>query len=250
MNFPRFSFRPSRLALLVAILGFAGVTAPLTSKAALLTYFNFNDSIGPVPPPIVGLPPFPGIPDLTSDAPGTQVTMMTTDFPIVTGTTVEAGTTTNRAAGDLSAETWALQLSGAYNNRFIQFTFSTLGVHNLALSYATLSTAGGFTNQTLSFSLDNINFIPFTVNVPTTTWTTATFDLTPFVFLNNQPTIALRLTFTGATTSTGSNLIDNVQITGVPEPATLSGGILAVGALFIHQRRRLSRVLCLRRTAA
>ena len=68
----------------------------------------------------------------------------------------------------------------------------------------------------------------------------------------NQPTLILRLAFTGGQ-SNGTDLqnqIDNIQVNGtvVPEPATVAGGLLGVLGLCWHQRRRLTSLLPLRST--
>ena len=68
--------------------------------------------------------------------------------------------------------------------------------------------------------------------------------------INGQPSVILRLTFTGGT-SNGNNLetvIDNIQLTGVPEPTTVAGGLLGVLGLCWHQRRRLIWSVRFRRT--
>ena len=65
-----------------------------------------------------------------------------------------------------------------------------------------------------------------------------------------QADVIFRLTFDGGTSS-GQNLqtiIDNIQLTGVPEPTTVAGGLLGVLALCWHQRRRLIRSVRFRRT--
>jgi hypothetical protein len=68
----------------------------------------------------------------------------------------------------------------------------------------------------------------------------------------NIVNLALQLNFFGGQ-SNGADLqfeLDNIQINGniIPEPATVAGGLLGVLGLCWHQRRRLIRSVCLRRT--
>jgi len=62
---------------------------------------------------------------------------------------------------------------------------------------------------------------------------------------NNTPLLTVRIELTGGQ-SNGSNLqniVDNIRIEGtiVPEPATVTAGLLGVLGLCWHQRRRLIR---------
>ena len=123
---------------------------------------------------------------------------------------------------------------------FFQISFSMVGFENLALSYATSMITGSFTTQTLAYSTNGVTFTDFGSFSPTVTWSVASFDLSSISELDNAASVTLRLTFSGATGGAGANHIDNIQVNAapIPEPATVLGGLLAVGGLCFHQRRR------------
>src|SRR5687767_4396646 len=117
-----------RLGAVAAIALLAASAAP--ANAALLTYFNFNDVL---------MPPFP---DVGSDPPGLQFSVISGDFFPGTGMTAVPGTTLNAVGTDPAGFGFGLA-SGVFGGSFVQFSFSMLGFQDLSLSYATLMTAGG-----------------------------------------------------------------------------------------------------------
>jgi hypothetical protein len=165
-----------------------------------------------------------------------------------------AGTTTNARLGDAAGQSLSLQggTSTANNGRHITFNVSTLGFSNIVVSFATQGTSTGFNSNQFQYSLDGVTFINF--GLPYTP--ASAFGSVPLVFtlasivgLNDNPNAAFRILFNGATSSTGTNRIDNVVIEGtaaavseVPEPATaillLSG---LSGAYGLRKRRRAAK---------
>ncbi len=224
-----------RLLSSVGVLFLAGfLSSTSNGQTQLVTYFNFNDSVS-------------GVPNVVSDAPGTQTSTITTDFATPgTNFVTQTGTTVNRAPGDLSLETFALSLkAGAQtvnNGMSIQFSVSTVNLIDLSLSYATRRSTTGFVTQTLAYSVNGGTFVNFgTFNpVDSTTFTTASFNLSAIDAIENQASVTFRITFTGATNAGGTNGLDNIQLTGtpVPEPSTWVGGALALLAIGYTQRRR------------
>jgi hypothetical protein len=200
------------------------------ADAQLVTYFNFNDS------------------NLASD--GGQASTITSDFDPNVG--FSAGTTLNALPGDPDGQALTLQngTSGANNGRFIQFGFSTVGLTDLALSYATSRSSSGFTNQVFSYSTDGVSFTPFGAAVlpTTTTFGLASFDLSAVDAIENQASVTFRLTFSGGSTdiAIGTNRIDNIQVTAVPEPGTVFGAVVLLGLVGYRERRRLRPQLTLR----
>lgn len=207
-------------------------TTAAATGTTLLTYFNFNDS------------------NTTSDAPGAQTTAINPSSTNgVSGFSYIAGTTTNIATGDLTGAGQALNVTGGTslvnNGKSFEFSVSTVGFQNLSLSYATKGTSTGFNLQTVSYSIDGTTFTTLGTVTPTTTFVAQSFNLPTDA--NNDATVTFRFTLTGASGSTGSNTFDNIQVLGditpVPEPTTVIGGLLGVVGLCWHQRRRLAGVV-------
>jgi hypothetical protein len=127
---------------------------------------------------------------------------------------------------------------------YYQFQVSTAGLSNIAISWdQTRSSAGpgqpapSSPNFRLQFSTDGTSFtnvVDYLVQALTWNSTTAvtgsqfTQDLSPFTQLDNQPTVYFRLAaIQAAQNSGGQSRVDNILITGVPEPAS---GWLLIGA--------------------
>jgi hypothetical protein len=219
------------------------------ANAIVLIYFNFEDATigGPFDPESDDVPPL-------GDNPGGGVQHSTITTNLIT-TGAIAGTLINRTPGDIDTADPGLALgmrtTPADNGHWIQFSFNGTPFSSMSLSFAINTQGNGFDHVQLSYSLDGVNFtdvgspvfIPaggmfhvITLGVPSA--------------VDNQPNVTLRLVFTGGT-SMGNNLqtiIDNIQLTGVPEPTTVAGGLLGVLGLCWHQRRRLIRSVRLRRT--
>lgn len=215
------------LAIAVILLAAATIASPAHGQTQrLVTYFNFNDL------------------NETADLPGEQLTpTITQPFFNLTPTFVTPGSTLNIATGDPSTGTnFALRQTfnnnGGGNPKAFQFSVSTVGLTNLSLSYDTRSSIALIT-QTLSYSTDGgTTFSIVGTFVPTTTFSTASFNLPAAV--NNQTSVIFRIDLSGAGANKGEfNEFDNIQLKGIPEPSTVAGGLLAVVGLSWHQRKRL-----------
>lgn len=215
------------LATATGLALFAAASSPDASGQLLVTYFNFNDS------------------NLVSDG-GAQPATITTDF-VPSNVIYTTGTTLNRAFGEPAGQALTLQngADGVNNGRFIQFSVNTTALEDLMLSYATVRSTTGFTTQTLSYSTDNITFTTFEDRVVPDAFGVVSFDLSSVGAIENQPSLTFRLTFTGGSTTTaiGSNRIDNLQVTAVPEPSVIFGGVALVGLVVYRERRRFGYLL-------
>ena len=140
-----------------------------------------------------------------------------------------AGTTNNARQGDIAGQALSLQggTGNANNGRNLTFNVSTLGFSNIVVSFATQGTSTGFNSNQFQYSLDGITFVDFgALYAPATAFGTLplVFSLTSIIGLNNNPNAAFRIVFNGATSSTGTNRIDNFVVEGtnatIPEPTT------------------------------
>jgi hypothetical protein len=136
---------------------------------------------------------------------------------------------------------------------------ATLSFHADTTNLTALSLSFGVNNQGNGYSFVALSFIVggVTTNVGGqgmgTVVTTITFSSSAFPLLvgaENHPDVTFVLTFNNGM-SNGNNLetvIDNIQLTAAPEPATVVGGLLGVLGLCWFQRRRLIGSVRFRRT--
>jgi hypothetical protein len=170
---------------------------------------------------------------------------------IVANILFAAGTTNNARQGDIAGQ--ALSLQGgtgvANNGRNITFNVSTLGFSNIVVSFATQGTSTGFNTNQFQYSLDGLNFVDFgPPYVPLSAFGTVpvVFTLSSILGLNNNPTATFRIVFNGATSSTGTNRIDNFVIEGtagetnstIPEPISMMLLLTGLGGLYKFKRIR------------
>lgn len=222
--------------LAAVVLSSVSLTLP-AARADLVTAFNFNNG------PTTG-----SANALTLASTSGQTSAITTTGFAAANVVVFSGTTINAVSGDVAGVSLALQGgtgagaggTGGNNGGSIIFSVNGSQLSNLDVSYATQGTSTGFKTQALSYSLDGTTFTPFGSNtaIPTA-FAAVNFDLSSITGINNQPTVYFELTFTGATATAGNNRIDNLQVNTVPEPSTVLGSALLIGAATWSQRRRL-----------
>lgn len=158
-----------------------------------------------------------------------------------------AGTTNNARQGVIAGQSLSLQggTGTANNGRNITFNVSTFGFSDIVVSFATQGTSTGFNSNQFQYSLDGLTFVDFgPPYTPPSTFGSVpvVFTLASIVGLNNNPNAAFRITFNGATSSTGTNRIDNFVVEGsnstIPEPATAILLLTGLGGLYKLKRRR------------
>ena len=238
------------------------LAAPSAHAVNLLVYYNFNQ--GPSPDP--NLSPFPAQPYL-SVAPGSEIGIPLSNTATAPGTSFPSGNlqfaptedagVVNRAPGDLTTTIGAIDargnttgLTGMYC--FTIGAFSTAGQDTINLSFALMSVADGFQNIDLLYSTNGTIFTEFG-SIASVTSIPSGWNLESFALptgANNQSTVYIEFCFSNVKDNNTHNntYIDNIQITGLPEPGTVIGGVFGVLGLCWFQRRWLVRCLRLRRT--
>jgi hypothetical protein len=202
-------------------------------RAALIAYWDFNSqSYGSEPASIAA----------SDGAQAGTASINLSHFSANGDDSIDVSSTTrNEISGDSAG--WALGLKGGTsddeNGKSIIFSLSMTGDKNLVLTYATERSSTGFTGQNWSYSTDGgatyVSFNP--ISVPSSYNTTEIVDFSTVPGINNSPSVLFELTVSGATLSTGSDHLDNIQFNAdsipvVPEPAE-SGTISAIGLLGI-----------------
>jgi DNA/RNA endonuclease G (NUC1) len=130
-----------------------------------------------------------------------------------------SGTTVNTAPGFATNTTSpaALALLGgastSANGNSIVFKLDMTGRKDLGVSYATRGTASGFTTHTWSVSTNASNWTEVSLQTGRTNGTFTAITLPVITNANGASNVFLRMTVTGATSTSGNNRLDNVQFT-------------------------------------
>ncbi len=239
-----------RSALLAALtLTAASLIASAESgQAQVIVNWTFETSI----PTSAG----PFAPEVNNTTMGTATPAATTNTP--SGSFAGAITS---PAGNGSPHSFSS--NGWNQGEYFQFTLSTTGITGpLGISYdqtgsatgprdfaVSYSTDGGTTFTQLAGSAYQLTAISFSTTTPNPA-ATHSFDFTNVADLGNINSLVFRIidqdttAINGATVATaGTDRIDNFIVQSVPEPTTVLGGALLVGATAWSQRRRLRGLL-------
>src|SRR6266700_1388199 len=235
--FPRPLRVSSFLGLIVGSFMLMTMAAPSAHAVNLLTYYDFEDG------------------NFTSDSPGLQTTTISftdSSYPGGNLNVVDTAAGTNVNAVTPSTD-FALDARGNDNVKtgdqfcFVLGAINTTGQTDITLSFAILSDGSGqFTNLSLFYSTNGTIFTSFSMQTNLTSFTTYTTQTYPLpTGAENQSTLYIEFCFSGASNNNTNNntFIDNIQVTGTPEPTTAVGGALTAVGLCWRQRKRLSAFL-------
>ena len=229
-----------KLAVIITLVG-AIASQGSAAQAALIAYWNFNGlSIATASAPGSG-----GVPTTISADSGAGTVNLTGFLGTVDDF---AGSTINALNADPSEESLSLVAAGVSggpypgNGSYIDLQVSTAGYVDPIITFATRGTATGFNSGTWAYSTDGVAFTPLAGNTASvsTAFAVATLDLTGIAGVANKPSLTLRYTVSGATSNSGNNRIDNLQInaTPVPEPATMALAGFGILASVVVGRRK------------
>lgn len=156
----------------------------------------------------------------------------------------------NGSAESLSVNNWAV-------GDYWQFEVSTVGYQGILFSFDQTSSSTGPRDFRLAYSTDGSSFTSFATysvlaNASPNAWTSSTynplhtysFDLSSITAIDNEPNVYLRLIADstvsangGTVATTGTDRVDNVTVSVVPEPTALALVGLGLAGLVITRRR-------------
>jgi hypothetical protein len=247
---------PFRLFIVLA--GALLLTAALVPRAnaqGTIVYFNFEDgTVGNVDTLSDAIPPL-------GDNPGGGIQIQTLTIAGAHETNAPGASLlgVNRTALDIDLPGVTPQLALNLNHTSgnpgatLSFHANTTNLFNLSLSFGINNQGNGYNTVAFSYIIGGVTTPVGSVPSIGTVITTITFSSSVFPVLAgaaNQPDVTFVLTFNNGN-SNGNNLetvIDNIQLTATPEPATVVGGLLGVLGLCWFQRRRLIGCVRFRRT--
>lgn len=154
-----------------------------------------------------------------------------------------SGTTLNDLGGSGTSGGSFSFIGPTNNGASSVFTVPTTGYSDILVSWAQRGTSTGYTSRTFEYSTDggsnwtNIGAFTGSAGALSSTWATVALDLSAVSSLDNNANAMFRITYDGASSSSGNNRWDNFYVEGtiVPEPATLA--LLAMGGLALLRRR-------------
>lgn len=197
---------------LICCIGLASAPA----SAALIAYWDFNDSIGTSGPPNLVVDQGAGTLTHNFDDPTTNVTHFT-------GTNIGALPGVPPANRALALVAGAASVN---NGREIIIAVNTTGQTGIVMTYATQRTTEGFNNNQIAYSTNGGgSFTDYQAAYdPATSFALRTVDFGSL--LDNNANIQIRIRFDGATSSTGNNRLDNIHIFsgGIPTGACCTAG--------------------------
>jgi hypothetical protein len=144
------------------------------------------------------------------------------------GTGVNAGSVLSTSTIGSSALALIAGASTAANGNMAVFKFSMAGYQSLSISLAAQRTATGFATQLWEYSADGSNYRSIgTLSAGSALGTitgsysgSGVLGFAAFDGLNDIGDAYVRVTFNGATASTGNNRIDNIQFNATEMPVT------------------------------
>jgi len=222
------------MAISASAQSFIGNPAPRMGQTNVMAYWSFNA----LNIPVASAPGSGGVPISIPADFGTAAVSLSDWTGLVDDF---AGSTLNAQNSDVAGASLSLT-SNAGNASYIEVSFSMANLSGLVVNFDTRGTSTAFNVGQWSYSTDGTAFTSFGASTASRSTTFATVSPSIAIsFLDNDPTVFLRYTLDGATTTGADNRIDNLTLTAtvIPEPssyAAIFGGLALAGVM--ARRRR------------
>ena len=193
-----------RKAILIFMGAFLFLGTKTFAQETLIGYWNFNEgaSGSPWDAPI----------NANAGEGAAQITEGTWTWGDTDFTEGFAGSTQNALFGDPAGASLSLR-NESMNGNYIQIEFNLEGYVDLEISYWTRRTSTGFNSNQWSWSTDGQNFTDFgPVINPTESTGGEIIIIDAPSDIDDNSTVYLRYTLDGATSASGNNRIDNLQL--------------------------------------
>lgn len=105
-------------------------------------------------------------------------------------------------------------VNNANNGNSFTLNASTAGYSGIKLTYAAQRTGTGFTSHLVEYATDGTTYTTLTTLTIPSAFALQTLDFSGIAAADNNPNFKVRVTVSGATSSSGNNRIDNIRITG------------------------------------
>lgn len=130
------------------------------------------------------------------------------------GTTLNDPRGVSVLAGNAYTPLGGLGTPSSANGKWMIFKFSMTALQNAELTMAVRGTATGFNTHQWAWSTNGTNYTIFGPNTADNSgnFVLKSLDLSTITQLNGAPDVYLKITFTGATSSSGNNRLDNIVI--------------------------------------
>jgi hypothetical protein len=149
------------------------------------------------------------------------------------------GSTINAQFGEPSGGSIALQggTDTVNNGAFFEFNFNGADYENIEFSLARQATGSGFTTVAID-AYDNGSLLGSIGSINTSGASSFALYSYSAGLLDGVENATIRLTFTGATGSTGNNRLDNIVVQGTLIPTPGAAALMGLGGLVAARRRR------------